>query len=289
MRLAIIAGGWHFPEHFYRAFASMPLPLGWAMDLFCVTHRDPDLAIVREEKLAELAALPVDDYCGARDRELYEGYAGRRELRELGWRVDDVPNTIGDWGFFNQWLERFDFKSYDLLLNCHDDTFIRDSALLIDVLQGAAGLYGSDGFPPWDKHWLMLGNGRYPEAPAAYVRGSFEFWKPRMLELLGGRIPLGKISLTREGLTDSPVDPSALMAWNNTAEPVRNFLVVRRLTSRVLYLSPHYRISRYAIEGERGFISRRGGAPWSFEAGLKECGPLPPAQPHQHSPCGVLV
>ncbi len=268
MRLAIIAGGWHFPGHFYRSVAQMPLPRGWTRDLFCITHRDPELYVVANEKREELATLP-NDFCGACDRLLYGSIPPRSELRELGWWVTDHPNTVGDWGFFNQWLEGNDYRHYDLLLNCHDDTLIRDPKLLRDVLDQNQWNYDAAGKPTEDR-WLILGNGRYPHAPDAYVRGSFEFWKPRMLELLGGKIDLGDIKLTREGKTDSPKELGALMAWNDTAVPVRNFLAQRNLQNKVLYLSPHYRISRYVIEGERGFISRRGGAPWSFEAGLKE-------------------
>lgn len=267
-RLAIIAGGWHFPAHFYSTTAALRLPCGWAVDLFCLTHRDPDLDIVRAEKVSQLAALPDDD-CGRMDREMYDGYASSSALEYLGWKIQHELNTVGDWGFFNQWLDIYDYKAYDMLLNCHDDTFIRDAALLHDVLSGEAKLYDAAGRVS-ESHWLILGNGRYPQAPSAYVRGSFEFWKPRMLELLGGKIDLGDIKLTREGLTDSPTELGALMAWNDTAVPVRDFMVRKGLVDNVLYLSPHYRISKYVVEGERGFISRRGGAPWSFEAGLKE-------------------
>lgn len=265
-RLAIIAGGWHFPYTFYLDVARMPVPRGWKVDLFCVTHRDPILHCVWTEK-AEVADMPAD-FCGECDRTMYRAYPPPtvRELEAyLGWKVQIEPNTVGDWGFFNQWLETHDYREYDMLLNCHDDTFIRDQALLVDVLSGSAILYGSAS----TASWLILGNGRYPEAPDAYVRGSFEFWKPEMLDLLGGKIDLGNIRLTREGLTDSPHELGALMAWNDTAVPVRDFMVRRGLADRVLYLSPYYRISRYVIEGERGFISRRGGAPLSFEAGLK--------------------
>jgi hypothetical protein len=117
--------------------------------------------------------------------------------------------------------------------------------------------------------WLILANSRYPEAPEAYVRGSFEFWKREMLDLLGGRIDLGNVGLTRVGKTDSPTDLQALSPWNDTAVPLRDFMVRHKIADRIGYLSPHYRISPFAIEGERGFLHFQGGAPWSFEAGLK--------------------
>lgn len=272
MRLAIIAGGWHFPYPFYLDVALMSLPSGWRVDLFCVAHRDPALECVREEHYDVAASGPLD-FCGDCDRALYGPHPPDvHELERLGWRVQMAPNTVGDWGFFNQWLDGHNYRDYDLLLNCHDDTFIRDSSLLVDVLGGQIQLYnaGGEGMFVSPANWLILGNGRYPQAPEAYVRGSFEFWQPQMLHLLGGKIDLGNISLTREGLTDSPTELGALMAWNDTAVPVRDFMMRRGLADKVMYLSPYYRISKYVIEGERGFISRQGGAPWSFQAGLKE-------------------
>jgi hypothetical protein len=248
MRLAVVAGGWHWPAHFFRAVAGEVS----GADLFVIAHRSPELPIVREEKrdILDRAIGPLAEV----DRELYAAYPDVAELRFIGWNYSEAPNTIGDWGFFNQWLERHDFRQYDVILNCHDDTFIQRPGVF-DQLNG---------------DWLLLANGRYPEAPDAYVRGSFEFWKPELLELLGGRIDLGNVTLTREGKTDTPRGLGALSEWNNTGVPMRDFLCRRGLIGRVSYLSEHYRISPWVIEAERGFLHFQDGAPWSFEAGLKE-------------------
>lgn len=248
MRLAVVAGGWHWPLHFFQ---EMPKALPGA-DLFVIAHRSPELAIVREEKREILATAtgPLADL----DRELYAGYPTIDDLRGMLWDYQEAPNTVGDWGFFNQWLESHDYRDYDVILNCHDDTYIRRHDLA-DQLAG---------------DWLLLANGRYPEAPVGYVRGSFEFWKRELLDLLGGRIDLGDVGLTRDGQTDTPAGLDALSAWNNTAVPLRDFMVKRGLQDRIAYLSPHYRVSPYAIECERGFLHLQGGAPWSFEKGLQE-------------------
>lgn len=247
MRLAVVAGGWHFPYDFYIKMSVQTV----GADLFVMAHRNPELPIVREEKIDILRSAPGP--LGDLDRELYGRYPTVQQLRDLGWIFEETPNTCGDWGFFNQWLDRYGYRKYDVILNCHDDTYISRAGLL-DQLKG---------------DWLILSNGTYPQAPEGYVRGSFEFWKPELLDMLGGRINLGDVKLTREGKTDSPAGLDSLSEWNNTCVPLRDFMVARGLAGRIAYLSPHYRISPWVIEAERGFIHMQGGAPWSFSAGLE--------------------
>jgi len=266
-RIAIVAGGWHFPMHFYATVPELVLPPEWKADYFVVTHRSPDLAVVREEKLG----LPMgDDFVSRADYAMYCGlvFPATQVLHDLGWEVQEAPNTCGDWGFFNQWLAQNDYTVYDVVLNCHDDTYIYEDKLFMDVLGETAELYDRAG-PCWKKDWLVLGNGFYRQAPQAYVRGSFEFWKRAMISKLGGNFELGTTALDRTGLTDSPKDMDALSPWNYITEPVRRYFVQHRLADKILYLSPYYRVSKYVVEGERGFINRQGGAPWSFNEGLK--------------------
>lgn len=251
MKLAIVVGGWHWPEHF---FASIAIQSAGA-DLFAVAHRHPELPIVHEEKDflwtdARVGDGPLLDV----DRTLYRKIATVHRLRALGWEYQEEPNTIGDWGFFNQWLAQHDWRRYDAILNCHDDNFVRRDDLVEILVNSDA---------------LLLAHGRYPEAPAGYVRGSFELWHRDLLDALGGQIDMGAIGLTRVGQTDSPEDLEALSEWNNTAVPLRRFMVERGWDKRIGYLSKFYRISPWLIEGERGFVHRTGGAPWSFKAGLE--------------------
>jgi hypothetical protein len=245
VRLAVVAGGWHWPAHFFQQAAR----IFSGADLFVVAHRNPELKIVREEKREVLAS--VTGPLGALDRELYSAFPSIPDLLRLNWTYEEAPNTVGDWGFFNQWLDRHDFRKYDVILNCHDDTYLRGPAF------------------PLDGDWLILGNGTYPQAPDAYVRGSFEFWKREMLEMIGGRIDLGEIPFTREGLTDTPQGIEPLLRWNDTALPLRRMMNDRGLSSRIKFLSPYYRVSPFAIEGERGFMHSRVGVPWSYDEGLK--------------------
>lgn len=248
MKLAVVAGGWHWPLHF---FFNLSMQASGA-DLFVLAHRSPELPIVREEKTQVLQK--AEGWLGVLDRFMYFDYPTVESLRNLGWNYSEEPNTVGDWGFFNQWLARHkDFQKYDVILNCHDDTYFRDNGLF----ERLAG------------DWLILANGRYPTMPAGYVRGSFEFWKPELLDMLGGQIDLGNVKMTREGKTDSPDGMKALSSWNKTGVPLRNFMVKRGLENRIQYLSDFYRISHWVIEGERGFLHYREGARASYEAGLK--------------------
>ncbi len=249
MKVAVVVGGWHWP---LDLFAKMTV-YAHSADLFVVAHRSPELPVVREEKrdILNLARGPLADL----DRKLYSEFPTIDWLRRIGWEYQEAPNTIGDWEFFNQWLDSHDYREYDVILNCHDDTYLR-----VDRHFAALTL---------DREWLLLANGKYPQAPAGYVRGSFEFWRRELIDMLGGRIPIGNIGLTREGKTDSPHGLEALSEWNNVSLPVRDFMVSRGLERRIKYLSPFYRVSSWAIEGERGFMHFSEGAPWSFEEGMQ--------------------
>ncbi len=242
MKIAVVVGGWHWPLHF---FENMALEAEGAA-LFVIAHRNPELPIVREEKreILSKATGPLADL----DRKLYAAFPTVAELRNLGWIYHDEPNICGDWWFFNQWLEKHDYRQYDVILNCHDDTYLTDWMGLFGP--GALGLLSAD--------WLLKANGRYPEAPDAYVRGSFEFWKPELLDRIGGKIDLGAVELNREGKTDTPAGLQALSAWNATGVPLRNFMVNAGLANRVAYLSDYYRISRWAITMSNDALIRNG-------------------------------
>lgn len=251
MKLAVVVGGWHFPLQLFKCLAAQAN----GADLFVVAHRDPELPVVREEKRDILAT--AKGQLADLDRELYGAFPTVQGLRDIGWQYAEEANVCGDWMFFNQWAQRHDYSAYDVILICHDDTYIRRYDLFDQVR-----------IP--DSYWLILANGKYQQAPPAYVRGSFEFFKREMLDLLGGRFDLGHIGLTREGKTDSPAGLAALSEWNNTGVPLRDFMVSRGLVDRIAYLSQTYRVSRWAIEGERGFMHYSDGAPWSFAEGIKQ-------------------
>lgn len=249
MKIAVVAGGWHWPWHFYETLS------GYAsgVDLFVVSHRDPELPIVREEKVVPLRY--ATGMLGHMDRKMYAEPVTKQKLVSAGWEYEEAPNVCGDQCFLNQWLDNHDFRDYDWILNCHDDTWIRGN-----VFDPLGGLFSD---------CLVVANGRNQVEPPGYFRGSFEFWSREMLDRLGGSVPLGDLRLTREGLTDSPESRQTLQTWNDTGVPVREYLRANGLTGRVASLSPHYRVSAWAIEGERGYLHRQAGGVWSMAPGLE--------------------
>ena len=247
-----MAGGWHFPLHFYSRMALQNLHA----DKFVIAHRNPELPIISEEHALILRSSsgPLADL----DRELYACYATISQLEALEWEYQLSPNICGDWCFLNQWMETHDYRDYDAILSCHDDTYIRRYDIFEQLDHPRHG------------NWLILANGNAVVEPPGYVRGSFEFFSRELLDMLGGKIDLGDVRLTREGQVDSPRDRQTLQPWNDTGVPLRTFLVEQGLTDRIARLSPYYRVSPWAIEGERGFIHMQAWAPeWRMDQGLE--------------------
>lgn len=264
MKIACVIGGWHFPLHPYRALSAQA---DVDVDLYCVGHRSPDsMEVFREKDIID--DLDGSDRIVELDRELYEYTATSLDLKRLGWRYIEAANTVGDWGFLNQWLDWLQLPAsgpamwgdYPAILFAHDDTYIRRRDLFPMIRATVEE----------NPDTLLWTNGRYPEAPKGYARGSFEIFTPKLIEMLGGRIPLAETGLDRTGKTDTPVGMDALSAWNANGEPLRHFMNSRGL--KVGYLSEYYRVSDYVIEGERGFLHRMGGAPWSYNKGVKALG-----------------
>jgi hypothetical protein len=233
-KLAIIVSGWHYPSGFYEGIANQTIPKGWTVDLFVVSHRDPSYA-----------TMPNFDPTtkrGKLDATLYKGLATKEEIERLGFNYKEYPNDIGDWGNTNQWLEDNDYKKYDLLLLTHDDNLILRDDMLLTVCKN---MYPDD--------WLILSNS--VGVPAGSLRGSFEFFKREMLDLLGGKFDMSQVKMSRVGKYENPTDWGSLYDWNSTVTPLTNLLTEKNLWERVIVFSPIYRISLFVVEGERGLVS----------------------------------
>lgn len=233
MKIAVVASGFHYPSQFYESLAKQNGDN--QVDLFCVSHRDPSFASHGEFS---------DTLRGNLDKRLYEHPITKEDIIALGWNYKEYPNTIGDWGNTNQWLEEHDYHDYDLLLFTHDDNLILTQDLF-------TGIISDPQFKDWDILTNSVGQ------PAGSIRGSFEFFKPGVLELMGGKFDLSPVKLTREGKTDNPDSLEALNDWNGIVAPLNE--VIKKHNLSVMTLSPAYRVSAYCIEGERGFISRTHG------------------------------
>ena len=238
-KIAIVASGWHFPVHFYESMVRQRLPEGWSKELFVVSHRKPEQA--KEEKKDKF-------FTGDRaylDETLYKEIATKKLIEDLGWTYIEKPNTVGDWGNTNQWLEDHNYNDYDLFLFTHDDNLLLNDGMLKDIIEDGS-------FKDWDILANSLG------MPEGMIRGSFEFFKPKTLKRIGGKFDLSEVTLNREGQTTATEDLGELYDWNNTVTPLMK--QIDKLKLKVGYLSPAYRVSAYCIEGERGYISNTHGA-----------------------------
>lgn len=232
-KLAIIVSGWHYPLNFFETISKQQIPKGWQVDMFVVSHRDPSFA-----KMPKFEDSPR----GELDKKLYNEIATVKKIEKLGFEYKEYPNTIGDWGNSNQWLEDHDYKEYDLFLFTHDDNLLLRYDMLNIVCKE---MYQDD--------WLILTN--TVGVPAGSLRGSFEFFKREMLDKMGGKFDLSQTLLERTGKTDNPSNWSDLYDWNSTVYPLTNLLTKENLWEKVITFSPIYRVSLFCIEGERGLIA----------------------------------
>jgi hypothetical protein len=233
-KLAVVASGWHFPYSFYEAIKNQDLPENWEVDMFCISHRNPSFSA--EEK----SNITLEGERAYLDLKLYNNIAYIEDIQNLNWHYKEYPNTIGDWGCSNQWLDDNNYKDYDLILFTHDDNLIISKNWLSDIIC-------NDEFNEWE----ILSNSC--GAPAGWLRGSCEFFKPSILDKIGGRFDLSLVNLNRINKFYGSQDTAELSDWNNTVIPLMNF--IRQNNIKVKYTSDFYRMSKYCLEGERGFIS----------------------------------
>lgn len=232
-KLAVVVSGWHYPYTFFEAISRQQIPKGWKVDLFVVSHRDP--------KHAVMPKFNPETRRGKLDSVLYKKLATIQDLEDLGFNYKEYPNTIGDWGNSNQWLEENDYTKYDMFLFTHDDNLVLNN----DLFNQVCSMYKQD--------WLIMTNS--VGTPPGSIRGSFEFFKKEMLDILGGKFDMSQVKLDRTGQVDNPSKWSELYDWNSTVTPLTNLLTEKNLWEKVIVLSPFYRVSMYCIEGERGTIS----------------------------------
>jgi len=237
-KLAVVASGWHFPSQFYEQLPKQIKMKGWEYEFFCVAHRNPMYATV--EKRDKVFTGDRADL----DKRLYQRVISAGEIEQAGWHYKEYPNTIGDWGNSNQWLEEHDYKEYDLFLFTHDDNLIIGDTWFSDIITDKAY-----------KDWEILCNSA--GMPKGSIRGSCEFFKPSLLEKIGGKFDLSETTLTREGKTTATENIEELYDWNNGVYPLARFIEANDI--RVGFLSPAYRVSAYCIEGERGYIGNTHG------------------------------
>ena len=253
-KIAVVAGGWHFPNHFYEEMIKQEIPDNWEVNYFCVSHRNPDLEVVYDEKKKLLT-----EYCGDEnnifnvlDNHLYEKPITIQEIKDLGWNYVEKPNVMGDFNFINQWMEDNNLEDYDAILSTHDDNFIFRHDLFTE------GILQYD----WNE-WLTIANGAdIVPGNVSNMRGSFAMFKTSLISKMGGEFSTENVTMTREGEVETPfqdwMSDGSISDWNHIAANFGEYVKQNNLSSKVKRLSNQYRISPYCFEGERGFLSRGG-------------------------------
>ena len=170
-----------------------------------------------------------------------------------------------------------------MLLFSHDDNFVFNDNLFIDVLDNKIETlfrndYSMNDLPEFkdagpgdysevknDGEWLILSNGIVNMT--GKVRGSFDFFKPEIIEKMGGKFDIDNIELDRTGETDNagigyygttyPTGGLSIKDWEKPVQNFYGFMVRNGYLDTIRYISPVYRVSKYCLEGERGLLSNR--------------------------------
>ena len=269
-KILVVATGWHFSSHFYETMVRQIVPEGWEVDYYCVAHRTPEDENTISEK-ESIRNSTAEDFLTQLDQLRYEYPITTKQIEDFGWKFELEENTVGDMECFNQWSEHHDYKDYDFILVTHDDNLILSNQLFVDIIGGVEvykpieeSRYGAHQFNvesvKLDNDWMFLDNGYTQSLPKAFTpRGSFSFYKKELVDML----PDNKFNMYenggygivyRQGETAS-VGYDGIKAWNTHAGTFRDFLYEGNLVDNTRWLSNMKRVSRYCIEGERGFIS----------------------------------
>lgn len=254
MRIAIIVGGWYYPKHLYTTLSKINPPKDGTLELFTVSHRDPEAVDISSEMLPRVTS--GNKY----DVELYSSIITYPELKELGYTLLEAENTIGDYYFFNQWTEYYDYSEYDYVMFLHDDNYLLPEFvnILVEIFDKELVGYshtGSKWTPSPVKGFDYIANSAVGNRKTA--RGSFSIWSKEFLIKIGGVFPMEGVDLTREGESDTPNGHFELADWNMVGHNLQKFVENNNFLETTFRLSPHYRISRFLIEGERGLIGNR--------------------------------
>ena len=271
-KMAVIACGWHYPSQFYERMLAQKIPAGWTVDSFVISHRHPENENTIKEK-DNARSYRGEDLLYYLDSVLYESTLTEKDIINYGWKYIEKPNTMGDMEVFNQWTEDYNYNDYDMFFITHDDNIILSDSLFEDVLgENRINLYkplvetrvGRDQFDielvENNLDWHYVGNGYSRYIPKAMTpRGSFGFYTKHLINKMNGEFSMDDISLTRIGETHTPEGHQALTDWNSSDGNFRDFLYESdnlELVDKSRFISNTKRVSKYCIEGERGFIHK---------------------------------
>lgn len=255
-KLAVVLIGWHYPSQPYNNLVNQIVPDGWAIDYFVIAHRHPKYA-VNEKKTNNLSEL---------DNVLYRQDVTYEMLNSLGW-VYHQSKSGNEWEGANVFLSNHDYNEYDCILFAGDDMLVLNDRLFSDIIESKIQLVTNENingvWTPIRKEckfddWLILSNTVHNGRQA--IRGSFEFFKPEMIKLLGGKLPLHQdvlnLSIKLNSNKDTPKNSFNILSdYNKQFWLLMEIINKNRLYSKVKFMSEYYRVSDYIIEAERGLIS----------------------------------
>ena len=266
-KLAVVLGGWHYPYAYYDQLKKQKVPDGWEIDFFVVSHRDPELPVVFDEKQPLLESRgngTLQDF----DHELYSRIITKQELSEMGFTYDVEKSSIGDLYQLNQWVQRHYEGQYDKVLFTHDDNYLLNTELFTDIIGRKAEIFVPDDRGNLNKvdsdfEWKHLAGGQIENTRCP--RTSFTFLDKELLDELQHdleRISTADVDLIRTGETNTLYDvsdskqisTSKLVSWNSPGRSFVTWMKEHDYIDKSVRLSPHYRVTKYFIEGERGFM-----------------------------------
>lgn len=265
-KLAVVVGGWHYPYEYYKQLKNQTIPDGWEIDFYVVSHRDPELPIVFEEKQPLLKSRG-EGILQSFDKALYSRIITKNEIKELGFTYNEEKSAIGDLYQLNQWVQRHYTGQYDKILFTHDDNYLLTHTLFTDILEYKADIFLSEEnnqITPLPKKfdWKHLSSGVLENTVTP--RTSFTFLDKELLDKLKDdleEITTKGVDLDRTGetstlyeLSGKQVNTKVLGSWNAPSRNFTNWIKDNGYSDKSVRLSPVYRVTKYFIEGERGFM-----------------------------------
>ena len=231
-----------------------------------VSHRNPDLPIVFEEK-QPLLQNRNDGILQSFDKKMYSKTISKQEIIDMGFTYNEEVSSIGDLYQFNQWVQRYYEGQYDKVLFSHDDNYMLNDELFLDILENRVDLFlntKKNEVIQVDKdfEWKHLSSGVLENT--IVPRTSFTFVDKELLDKLAPdfeEVSTKNVDLDRSGksdtiyyLQDKQVDKHPLASWNWPSRNFTNWMIDNGFTEKSVRMSPLYRVNKYLIEGERGFV-----------------------------------
>lgn len=267
MKIAIVIGGWYFPTHLYTEAIKAISPEETKLEYFVIAHRNPSKVDISAEMLPRIHNNNVYDL------ELYSNIVTFDELLQLGYTVLEKPNLVGDYFFFNQWTENYDYRTYDYVVFMHDDNYLLNDFknIFTDIFSKKLTAYKHNG-KVWTKSTLdkfsYIANS--PVGNRRTARGSFSIWSKDFLEDLGGAFSMDNVKLTRQDNSLTPLNHLDLADWNQVGHNLQRFVEDNNYMETTFRLTPYYRVSKYMIECERGLVSKEHLLKESIKAGYEK-------------------